>query len=159
MSDSVADAYPQRVKGYRLMQRTGTRPTILLIEDYDDSRQILKLLLEGVGYTVLAAANGNEALSAISKYDLDLVLTDFDLPDMTGASVIRYLREHENGSGRIPVIVLTAVDAHEYRELAVEAGCDAFLFKPTDFQVLQATLERLLAESKSRNDIVPAAGQ
>ena len=118
---------------------------------------MLKLLLESLGYSVLTAANGKEALSAASNNHLDLILTDFNLPDMTGPTVIRYVRQMPNGSGRIPMVILTAVDGSEYRELAAEAGCDAFLTKPTDFRILQRTLERLLAQSSTGNDVVPAA--
>src|SRR5262249_14928298 len=71
----------------RLMHRTRTRPIILLVEDYPDSRQMLALLLEGMDYCVLSAANGKEALHAATNNDIDLVLTDFNLPDMTGATV------------------------------------------------------------------------
>ena len=132
------------------MQRTKTRPTILVIEDYPDSRHMLKLLLEDLGYRVLTAANGADALVAVAKNRLDLVLTDFNLPDMTAPTVIRSLRQSGNGSAHIPIVVLTAVDAYEYRELAAEAGCDAFLSKPTDFPILEQTLARLLAEGRPR---------
>lgn len=135
------------------MQRTKTRPTILIVEDFADSRQMLKLLLEGLGYHVLTAANGEEALSVLSNNPIDLVITDFNLPDMTGPTVIRHVRRSQNGSGRIPVVVLTAVDAYEYRDIAAEAGCDAFLCKPTDFQLLHGTLERLLAERKASTEL------
>lgn len=132
------------------MQRSRTRPTILIVEDYADSRQMLKLILDDLGYSVLTAENGKEALSVLAKNHIDLVVTDFNLPDMTGSTVIRYVRQHQNGSGRIPIIVLTAVDAYEYRDIAAEAGCDAFLSKPTDFPILHRTLKRLLEESRTR---------
>lgn len=67
-----------------IMQRTRTRPIIMLVEDYEDSRQMLTLLLEDMDYSVLPAANGEEALSTVANNDIDLVLTDFNLPDMTG---------------------------------------------------------------------------
>jgi CheY-like chemotaxis protein len=114
---------------------------------------MLTLLLEDSGYTVITAANGKDALSILAKNRVDLVLTDFNLPDMTGPTVIRYVRQHENGSGRIPVVVLTAVDAYEYRDMAAEAGCDAFLSKPTDFQILHRTIERLLKENKASAEL------
>jgi CheY-like chemotaxis protein len=129
------------------MQRTGTRPTILLVEDYADSRQMMKLLLEGLDYTVLTAATGKEALSAVANKHVDLILTDFGLPDMTGPSVVRSIRQLSNSSGRIPAVMLTAFDGYEYRGLAYEAGCDAFLIKPPNFDILKGTLDRLLQES------------
>lgn len=66
------------------MKQTKTRPVILLVEDYADSRQMLKLLLESLDYAVLPTANGKEALASASYNHVDLILTDFDLPDMTG---------------------------------------------------------------------------
>src|SRR5689334_16766935 len=115
------------------MQRTGTLPIILVIEDYADSRHILRLLLEDLNYAVLTAATGNEALAVAATNPIDLVLTDFSLPDMTGATVVRRLRQLRRGLKRVPTIMLTALDGYEYRTLAGEAGCNAFLLKPADF--------------------------
>ena len=126
------------------MQQTRTRPTILLVEDYADSRQMLTLLLEDSDYSVLPAANGTEAITAAARNEVDLVLTDFNLPDMTGPSVVRYIRELGNRREHIPAVMLTASDGYEHRSLAAEAGCDAFLVKPVDFEVLNATINRLL---------------
>lgn len=126
------------------MQQTRTRPVILLVEDYPDSRQMLALLLEGMDYCVLPAANGKEALNAVRNNDIDLVLTDFNLPDMTGPTVVRYIRELDNGLAHIPIIMLTAFDGDEHRVLAAEAGCNAFLTKPPDFDLLKLTIDRLL---------------
>ena len=135
------------------MQRTGTPPRILLVEDYADSRQMLALLLEGMNYCVLPAANGEEALTAAANNDIDLVLTDFDLPDMTGPTVVRYVRALGNRLAHIPVIMLTAVDEYEHRSLAAEAGCDAFFIKPPNFEVLHATIEHLLQLNRCKNDM------
>jgi len=126
------------------MQQTRTRPIILLVEDYADSRQILTLLLESLGYRVLPAANGREALRAAAQNQVDLLLTDFNLPDMTGPTIVRYVRELGNRFAHTPAVMLTASDGYEHRSLAAEAGCDAFLTKPTDFELLMATIDRLL---------------
>jgi CheY-like chemotaxis protein len=126
------------------MQQTRTRPIILLVEDYADSRQILTLLLESLDYHVLPAANGREALRAAAQNQIDLLLTDFNLPDMTGPTIVRHVRELGNRLAHIPAVMLTASDGYEYRSLAAEAGCNAFLIKPTDFEVLKATIDRLL---------------
>ena len=110
---------------------------------------MLTLLLEGMNYCVLPAANGEEALTAAAKNDIDLVLTDFDLPDMTGPTVVRYVRALDNRLAHIPVIMLTAVDEYEHRLLAAEAGCDAFFIKPPNFKMLKGTIDRLLQASRS----------
>jgi CheY-like chemotaxis protein len=126
------------------MEQTRTRPIILLVEDYADSRQMLTFLLENEDYCVLPAANGREALNAAARNEIDLVLTDFNLPDMTGPSIVQYISNRGNPRVHIPAIMLTASDAYEQRSLAAEAGCDAFLTKPAEFEVLKATIDRLL---------------
>lgn len=110
---------------------------------------MLTLLLEDMNYCVLPAANGKEALSTLANNDIDLILTDFNLPDMTGPSVVRYVRALDNRLAHIPVIMLTAVDQYEHRTLAAEAGCDAFLTKPADFEMLKGTIDRLLQANRS----------
>ena len=105
---------------------------------------MLTFLLESEDYRVLPAANGREALAAAAGNEIDLILTDFNLPDMTGPSIVRHIRELGNRFARIPAIMLTASDGYEHRSLAAEAGCDAFLTKPADFEVLKATIDRLL---------------
>jgi CheY-like chemotaxis protein len=134
------------------MQQTRTRPIILLVEDYPDSRQMLVLLLEGMGYRVLPAANGKEALNAARNNDIDLVLTDFNLPDMTGPTVVRYIRKLNDRLAHIPIVMLTAFDGDEYRVLAAEAGCNAFLTKPPDFDLLKRTIDRLLQVNRRYKD-------
>lgn len=133
-----------------VMQQTRTRPIILLVEDFADTRQMLALLLEDMGdYRVLSAANGKEALTAAANNEIDLVLTDFDLPDMTGPLLVRNLRGLRNQLAHTPVIMLTAFDGSEYHLLAAEAGCDAFLVKPPDFDILTETIDRLLHAGRS----------
>jgi CheY-like chemotaxis protein len=135
------------------MRRTTTQPTVLVVEDYADSRQMLKLLLEGSGYRVLTASTGNEALSVAATYDVDLLLTDFSLPDLTGPTVIRRVRQLNSRLANIPAVIVTAFNGYEYRQLAREAGCDAFLTKPADFEILTGTLDRLLRESVQLNSL------
>jgi len=114
---------------------------------------MLTLLLESMDYCVLPAANGREALRAVANNNIDLVLTDFNLPDITGPTVVRYVRARGNRLAHIPVVMLTAFDGYEYRSLAAEAGCDAFLIKPADFEILLATIDRLLQVNRRRKDI------
>jgi len=131
------------------MQELKTQPIILVVEDYADSRQMLKLLLEGQGYCVVTAGNGREALSAVSHHHVDLILTDFGLPDITGATLVRRLHQFSE-LRRVPVIMLTAYDGDEYRNLAAEAGCNAFIVKPPRFEILTETLDRLLKSGREQ---------
>jgi DNA-binding response OmpR family regulator len=115
---------------------------------------MLKLLLEYADYSVVTAASGKEALAAAANYHIDLVLIDFGLPDMTGANVVRRLRQMGERMATVPIVMHTAFDGYEYRRLAHEAGCDAYLVKPPDFEILRGTLERLLREKdRSPSDL------
>jgi CheY-like chemotaxis protein len=125
--------------------------TILLVEDYKDSREMIRLLLEGLSYRILEARNGKEALDLASTETPDLVLTDFNLPDIDGTTLIRRLRKLDDKMSRIPVIMLTAHDRGELYELAMAAGCTAFLTKPVPFVVLEKTINILLEESRELN--------
>ncbi len=123
-------------------------PVILVIEDYGDSREMLKLLLESLGYRVLAAANGHEALALAASNHLDLILTDFGLPDMDGLRVVRRLRKLNKRLRTVPIIMLTAVEGAEYYYPALRAECTDVLTKPADFERLQAKIGDLLRESR-----------
>jgi two-component system chemotaxis response regulator CheY len=130
------------------MQVSRTQPTILIVEDYLDTRYMLKLLLESLNYAVLTAANGKTALAIAVKNHIDLVVTDFNLPDITGAALIRRLRRMNEDLKRVPIVMLTALDADEYRHLAAEAGCNEFIVKPVDFDTLEGVLDRLVRENR-----------
>ena len=104
--------------------------TILLVEDYKDSREMIRFSLEDLGYRIMEARNGKEALDLASREIPDLVLTDFNLPDIDGATLIKRLRTVADKISRIPIIMLTAQDRGELYELAIAAGCTAFLTKP-----------------------------
>lgn len=132
------------------MQRTRTRPTILVVEDYADSRQMLKLLLESLDYRVFTAATGRDALGLAADNQVDLILVDFDLPDMTGPTVVRHIRQLRDQLRRVPIVMLTAFEGYEYRRLADEAGCNAFLVKPPNFEELKQVFDRLLQEAASK---------
>jgi CheY-like chemotaxis protein len=134
-----------------MMQQSRTRPTILIVEDYADSRQMLKLLLEELDYFVLTAASGKEALAVAADNHIDVILIDYGLPDMTGPTVIRSLRQRHQLKD-VPIVMLTAFDGTHYRRLANEAGCDAYLVKPPDFDDLKDTVDQLLQERTKRQD-------
>lgn len=136
------------------MLQTGTRPTVLVVEDYADTQQMLKFLLEGSGFRVLTAMTGNEALDAARSNQIDLILTDFSLPDMSGPNVVRRLRQMNVRFKDVPTIVLTAFDGYQYRNLAAEVGCDAFIVKPPNFDTLLGLINRLLQAKQTQEVLV-----
>jgi CheY-like chemotaxis protein len=132
------------------MGRSGNQ-TILLVEDYVDSREMMRLLLEGLSYRILEARNGREALDLAATETPDLVLTDFNLPDLDGTTLIKRLRKLGDKMSRVPVIMLTAHDRGKIYELAMAAGCSAFFTKPVSFALLEKAINTLLEQSRELN--------
>ncbi len=130
------------------MQLSRTQPMVLIVEDYLDTRSMMKLLLESLNYTVLTAANGETALAIAAKNHIDLIVTDFNLPDITGAALIRRLRQMSEDLKSVPIVMLTALDADEYRHLAAQAGCNEFIVKPVDFDTLERVVDSLVRQNR-----------
>jgi CheY-like chemotaxis protein len=126
--------------------QSGTLQTILVIEDYADSRDMLRLLLNDLGYHVITAGNGGQALAVAAGEHVDLVLADLGLPDMSGLAVVRRLRKLIGNVRDVPIIMLTAFDSNESFRSAMDVGCTAVFRKPLDFDNLQAIIERLLSK-------------
>lgn len=117
---------------------------VLVVEDYDDSREFLKFLLETYGFDVTEAVNGQEAVEAVKNQALDLVLMDISMPVMDGLTATRKIRESKNGK-KLPIIAVTA-QKEQARRPAIEAGCDGLLGKPIDFEALRPVLNRYLSD-------------
>jgi diguanylate cyclase (GGDEF)-like protein len=117
---------------------------VLLVEDNDDKRQLLKVALEMAGYNVVVAADGVEGLQAVESHQPDLIVTDVTMPRMDGYEMVRRVRA--NPSTRfIPVIIQTALrgDAEDVR-LGAEAGALGYITDPTDLDLLLARARTLL---------------
>jgi Response regulator containing CheY-like receiver, AAA-type ATPase, and DNA-binding domains len=132
------------------MNESGTQ-TILLVEDYKDSREMITLLLEEYGYWILEAQNGKEAIDLAARQTPDLVITDFNLPDIDGTTLIKRLRSLGEKMSHIPIIMVTAQSPSELYQLAEAAGCTRVLTKPIDFSILENMIARLLQDSREFN--------
>jgi two-component system, cell cycle response regulator DivK len=120
-----------------------SRPTILLVEDFEDSRVMMRQLLELSGYRVLEATNGEQAVTTARLDSPSLIVTDLSLPLVDGLEAARRIRELQ-GLHQIPIIVLSAHESEEFRERAAASGASAYLTKPVDFSELEQVIERLL---------------
>jgi two-component system sensor histidine kinase/response regulator len=116
---------------------------VLLAEDNATNRRLFIRLLEKHGYTVLVASNGREALDALEKESVDLVLMDVQMPEVDGLEATAAIRVREKVTGlHIPVIAMTAHAMKGDRERCLAAGMDDYLTKPVQTADLLRTLER-----------------
>jgi CheY-like chemotaxis protein len=104
------------------MRAAKNKPVVLVVEDYADSRAMLKLLLEDLNHQVLTAVDGKQAMAIAANNRIDLILTDFGLPDMSGLGLVRRLRALNGHMENIPVIMLTAFDGDALPYLALNSN-------------------------------------
>jgi CheY-like chemotaxis protein len=134
------------------MEITSADPrTVMVVEDFDDTREFLKLLLERKGYYVLEAANGQRAVELAKSEHPRVILMDLSLPVLDGISATRQIREQ----GFLNDVLIVAVTAHherEYKERALAAGCDEFVNKPVDFDRLEALLRKFLPVHREHSE-------
>ena len=123
-----------------------TNATVLVVEDFDETRFMIKLALELNGYSVLEAVNGQEAVEIAQRERLDLILMDLGLPLLDGFAATRRIRE-ETRLHDMPIVAVTAHATADYRVKAFAAGCNEYVTKPIDFDKLGALLHSLLQRS------------
>jgi CheY-like chemotaxis protein len=128
--------------GPPLNGRNGIR-TVLLVEDEDGLRRVLKDLLEREGYHVVEATDGVHALDEIDRHAPDVVVLDLNLPRLDGYGVLSHLRARPQ-TAKLPVLVLTARGDEDNEERVFEYGADDFLTKPFRPRALSARLRSLL---------------
>ena len=121
--------------------------SVLLVDDEDSLRKVMKDLLAREGYAVVEARNGVEALDQVDRHAPDVVVLDLNLPDMDGYSVLSQLRSRP-ATRKTPVIVLTAKGDEDNEVRVFELGADDFLTKPFRAKALSKRLEVVLARRK-----------
>ena len=122
---------------------TTTPPLVLIAEDDDDIRLMMKTLLEMKGYRTAEAANGQEAVETAERARPDLILVDLQLPRLNGFAVTRFVRQHDE-LRCVPIVVVSGHDPVRHLNLALAAGCNAYIQKPIDFDELDGVLAGLL---------------
>lgn len=120
---------------------------VLVVDDYEDSRELYAEYLRLCGYEVFTAADGEAALRCASERTCDLIVLDLALPKFNGISVLKRLRE--DASVRTPVIILSASVAETVRREALDAGADRFLTKPCAPDDLESSIRELLTATHS----------
>ncbi|WP_099159069.1 response regulator transcription factor [Virgibacillus ndiopensis] len=114
--------------------------TILIVEDEDILREIIKDYLLNAGYEVLEAVDGNEALAKFEEQEVHLIILDIMLPELDGWSVCRRIRKTSN----VPIIMLTARADEDDTLMGFELGADDYVTKPYSPPILLARVKRLM---------------
>jgi two-component system, cell cycle response regulator DivK len=132
------------------MSKILDKMTILVAEDSEDIRFIIRYALELKGYRILEAATGYEALE-IAKRDLPhLILMDLRLPDLNGFACARLMRQWD-GLKHTPIVIISSYDPEQHRNIALAAGCNEYLRKPLDFDQLYSVVTRFQHDIRIRN--------
>jgi len=119
--------------------------SILIVDDYEDNRQMMRKLLEMVGYRVLEADNGLDAVRLTQQERPSLVIMDLGLPLLGGIEAAKMIHETP-ATSEIPIIILSAYDAAIAQDDAIASGCSGYLTKPVDYVSLEKTIRTLLAQ-------------
>ncbi|HXG30439.1 MAG TPA: HD domain-containing phosphohydrolase [Thermodesulfobacteriota bacterium] len=124
---------------------------ILIVDDEEPNRELLKSILDSLGHDSETAADGFEALAKY-KLDIDLVLLDVNMPGMDGFTVVRRIREDPDCSS-VPILMVTALTSKNDRLRAVEAGANDFITKPIDVTELKVRMASLLRMKEAQDAI------
>ena len=127
------------------MENQEQNETILLVEDTEDNRFMMRRLLEMSGYHVVEATNGEEAVRLAESERPDVILMDLSLPVIDGLAATRAIRKL-NGFGKVPIVAVSAHDTSDFQADALAAGCDSYITKPIDFSQLEVLIARLLGK-------------
>ena len=123
-------------------------PTVLLVEDTEDNRFMMRRLLEMSGYRVVEAMNGEEAVQLARAESPQLILMDLSLPVIDGLAATRLIRKVP-ALQATPIIAVSAHDTSDFQDEAVEAGCNSYVTKPIDFNELELLIQQLLTHDGS----------
>jgi type II secretory ATPase GspE/PulE/Tfp pilus assembly ATPase PilB-like protein/CheY-like chemotaxis protein len=126
----------------------GAGTCVLLVEDEDQLRRVMKDLLERDGYTVAEARDGVQALDQVDRFAPDVIILDLNLPGLDGYSVLAQLRSRP-ATRTIPVMVLTARGDEDNEVRVFDLGADDFITKPFRARALSARLEAVLGRHRA----------
>ncbi|UQN28076.1 response regulator transcription factor [Brachybacterium kimchii] len=129
--------------------------TATVIEDDDDIRRLLEVVLSQEGYAVTTAASGTDGIASLIAEPPDLALVDVGLPDMDGYEVVRRVRTAVIGL----IVMLSARSQAEDARLGLEAGADAYLTKPFRPRQLRQELRNLVASALTGDGSAPPASE
>ena len=133
------------------MNKERLTPTIMIVEDYDDTRLLLKQGLELLGYSVLEACNGQEAVEIADREHPDLILMDLDLPILDGIAATQMIRQSPD-IGNVPIVAVTAFPLAYSHVKAFAKGCNEYMSKPIDMSELARLVNHYLSPGAEIKD-------
>jgi two-component system, cell cycle response regulator DivK len=119
------------------------KATILYVEDDPNNRNLVRRVLEADGYQFVEAPNAQQAMSSLQNHRIDLILMDINMPEMDGYSLTARIRSNDKFA-KIPIVAITANVMRGDRERSLQAGCDGYIQKPIDIDLLSQQVERFL---------------
>lgn len=117
--------------------------TILVVDDFDDTRLLLRTWLQKKGFRVVEAANGNLAVSAAERSHPDLIIMDVEMPELDGLAATRKIRQLTNFAA-VPIVAVSAYGADQYRAHALAAGCNEYVSTPFEPEELERLIRALI---------------
>lgn len=119
------------------------RRTILVVDDFDDTRLLLKTWLQKKGFRVVEAENGNRAIAAAESSHPDLIIMDVEMPELDGLAATRKIRELKDFAA-VPIVAVSAYGAEQYRDHALAAGCTEYVSTPFEPEELERVIRELM---------------
>jgi CheY-like chemotaxis protein len=118
-------------------------PKVLVVDDQSDNLTLISMALQGKGYRVTTAVNGEDAVAVALLVEPQLILMDISMPKLDGIGATRVIRG-EAKIKDVPIVILTAHDGDQFRREANDAGADGYFTKPIDFPRLHDFVDKLL---------------
>ncbi len=122
--------------------------TILYVEDNSDNRILVRRVLEAEGYQIAEASNAEDAMQKIQSVRPNLILMDINMPGVDGYALTARIKATP-GFATVPIVAVTANVMRGDREKSLEAGCDGYIQKPIDIDILSQQIERFLARQSN----------
>ena len=129
-----------------LKNSNDSRGTILVVDDFDDTRLLLRTWLQKKGFRVVEAENGNRAIAAAESSRPDLIIMDVEMPELDGLAATRKIRELKDFAA-VPIVAVSAYGADQYRDHALAAGCNEYVSTPFEPDELERLIRALLNDS------------
>ncbi len=120
------------------------KKTILVVDDFENTLFVTEFTLKNKGYNTLKALSGKEALMQLEKQDVDLVITDFNMPQMDGIELIEQIKKNQKHQ-KTPILILSTEIKQEIKDKAYKAGATAWIKKPFTIEQLLKVVEKAIS--------------